>query len=44
MILSFCRSQFGCEKAISLLDDAISKISSIRSSLGAYQNRMDILK
>ncbi len=36
-----CRSQFGCEKAISLLDDAISKISSIRSSLGAYQNRMD---
>ncbi len=34
-----CRSQFGCEKAISLLDDAISKISSIR--LGAYQNRMD---
>lgn len=36
-----CRSQIGCEKAISLLDDAISKISSIRSSLGAYQNRMD---
>ncbi len=36
-----CRSQFGCEKAISLLDDAISEISSIRSSLGAYQNRMD---
>lgn len=36
-----CGSANGCQKAISLLDDAISKVSNIRSSLGAYQNRMD---
>jgi len=31
----------GAQKAISLLDTAISEISSIRSKLGAYQNRLE---
>lgn len=31
----------GAQKAISLLDDAITEISSIRAKLGAYQNRLE---
>jgi len=31
----------GAQKAISLLDIAINEVSSIRSKLGAYQNRLD---
>lgn len=34
-------TRVGCGKAITSADKAISVISSIRSSLGAYQNRMD---
>ncbi|MBO5278480.1 MAG: flagellin [Lachnospiraceae bacterium] len=34
-------TQYGCGKAITALDGAIDMISSIRSSLGAYQNRLD---
>lgn len=31
----------GCGKALTILDGAIDKISSIRASLGAYQNRLE---
>ena len=31
----------GSEKAISLLDDAINMVSSVRARLGAYQNRLE---
>ncbi len=31
----------GAQEAISLLDDAINMVSSIRSKLGAYQNRLE---
>lgn len=31
----------GCTKALPMLDEAINTVSSIRSSLGAYQNRLD---
>ena len=34
-------SSYGAGKAITKLDDAISKVNKIRSSLGAYTNRLD---
>lgn len=34
-------TEYGCGKAISALDGAIEKISTIRASLGAYQNRLE---
>lgn len=34
-------TQRGCEKAIDQLDKAIDMVSTIRSGLGAYQNRLD---
>ncbi|RDU25068.1 flagellin N-terminal helical domain-containing protein [Anaerosacchariphilus polymeriproducens] len=34
-------SDAGLEKAITALDKALSKVSSVRSQLGAYQNRLD---
>ncbi len=36
-----CLTAGGSGKAISLLDVAIEKVSSLRSQLGAYQNRLD---
>lgn len=36
-----CTTAKGCGKAITKLDKAISLASKIRSSLGAYQNRLD---
>lgn len=36
-----CSTEDGCKQAIKDLDKAISYISSIRSSLGAYQNRLE---
>ena len=36
-----CLTAGGSGKAISLLDKAIEKVSSLRSQLGAYQNRLD---
>lgn len=36
-----CLTRNGSGKAISLIDGAISKVSSLRSQLGAYQNRLD---
>jgi flagellin len=34
-------SQSGAETAIATIDNAITKVSSTRSTLGAYQNRLD---
>lgn len=34
-------TQSGCTKALDMLDEAIDVVSSVRSSLGAYQNRLD---
>ena len=31
----------GADRAISALDNAIAKVSEVRSSIGAYQNRLD---
>lgn len=36
-----CSTQENCEQAISDMDKAISYISSVRSNLGAYQNRLE---
>ncbi len=36
-----CLTSTGSGKAISLLDKAINKVSTVRSELGAYQNRLD---
>jgi flagellin len=35
------RTQYGAEQAISVLDGAIEKISSMRAKLGAVENRLD---
>ncbi len=37
-----CRTTYGASRAITKLDEAINSISSIRSKLGAYQNRLEI--
>ncbi|MBP3543512.1 MAG: flagellin FliC3, partial [Lachnospiraceae bacterium] len=34
-------TEFGCGKAITALDGALDFVSALRSSLGAYQNRLD---
>lgn len=34
-------TQHGCGKALTMLDEAINMVSAVRSSLGAYQNRLD---
>lgn len=34
-------TEAGCDRAIEILDDAISYISTVRSKLGAYANRME---
>ena len=34
-------TEAGCDRAIGILDDAISYISTVRSKLGAYANRME---
>ncbi|WP_310602206.1 flagellin N-terminal helical domain-containing protein [Anaerosporobacter sp.] len=34
-------TQDGAERAITLLDDAITEVSAIRAKLGAYQNRLE---
>lgn len=34
-------TEYGCTKALTMLDGAINTVSSIRASLGAYQNRLD---
>ena len=31
----------GADRAISTLDDAIAKLSTVRSTIGAFQNRLD---
>ena len=36
-----CSTTHGAQKAITLCDDAVKKVSAIRSKLGAYQNRLE---
>ena len=38
--LDVCKTG-GADRAIAALDDAIAKVSEVRSRIGAYQNRMD---
>lgn len=36
-----CKTAYGASKAIEKLDEAINRVSSARSKLGAYQNRLE---